>query len=220
MRLFLVRHAQTSSNVAGALDTTVPGARLTALGHRQARAAAGVLVARGVTDVHVSPLVRTHQTAAPLATTLGITPTVHDGLAEIQAGSLEMRTDREALVSYGHTVRSWLSGDLTARLGGGITGHQFVDRYDAAVAAIASQGREGAAVAFSHGAAIRTWVALRAQNTGDLLRLAGVESPLDAHLRNTGCIELHGDSETGWRAWAWETLPLGGADLDEPDPLG
>jgi Phosphotransferase enzyme family len=36
MRLLLVRHAQTASNVGRALDTAIPGAALTGLGHEQA----------------------------------------------------------------------------------------------------------------------------------------------------------------------------------------
>ena len=36
MRLILIRHGQTHSNVAHALDTTVPGADLTDLGREQA----------------------------------------------------------------------------------------------------------------------------------------------------------------------------------------
>ena len=35
-RLHLVRHGQTPSNVAGALDTALPGAPLTELGREQA----------------------------------------------------------------------------------------------------------------------------------------------------------------------------------------
>ena len=38
MRLLLVRHGQTPSNVAGLLDTALPGPGLTALGTRQAAA--------------------------------------------------------------------------------------------------------------------------------------------------------------------------------------
>lgn len=218
MRLFLVRHAQTPSNVVGALDTAAPGAGLTELGRRQAAAAGAVLSERGVQHVHASPLVRTQQTAEPLATTLGRPSAVHDGLAEIGAGDLEMRTDPEALQAYATAVLGWLAGDLDVRVGGGGNGHEFLERYDAAVLAIAEAAAGSTAAAFSHGAAIRTWVALRVVNPEDLLRLAGGAGP-GAGLRNTGCIVLDGDPERGWRAVAWENVPLGGAELDTPDPF-
>ena len=38
MKLLLIRHGQTPSNVRGLLDTGAPGAELTKLGHEQARA--------------------------------------------------------------------------------------------------------------------------------------------------------------------------------------
>lgn len=221
MRLLLVRHAQTTSNVLGALDTAAPGAELTELGHQQAAAAAPVLLARGVSEVHVSPLVRTHQTAAPLARSLGVTPVVHDGLAEIAAGELEMRRDLEALESYATAVLGWLTGDLGRRVGTGPSGHEFLERYDAAVRAIATGSSSAAVAAVSHGAAIRVWVALRVTNPGELGVLAGgVERRQPARLCNTGCIELHGDPGSGWRATSWEGTPLGGAHLEEPDPFG
>ena len=43
MRLILVRHGQTSSNVAGLLDTDEPGAGLTGVGLEQAAALADAL---------------------------------------------------------------------------------------------------------------------------------------------------------------------------------
>lgn len=212
----LVRHAQTSSNVAGALDTKAPGADLTELGRRQAEAAAVALVERKVAGIHVSSLVRTQQTAAPLAAATGMSPTVHEGLSEISAGSLEMHTDLASRESYAETVIRWLGGALDEPLGGAGNGHEFLARYDAAIAAIAATGAETVA-AFSHGAAIRTWVVLRTSNPDELSRLAAATPGGTGGLANTGCIEVEGDPTSGWRAVAWHGGPLGGAALDSPD---
>jgi broad specificity phosphatase PhoE len=65
MHLLLLRHGQTGSNVIGALDTAVPGAPLTELGERQAAAVPGAL--QPIDSITVSTLLRTQQTAAPLA---------------------------------------------------------------------------------------------------------------------------------------------------------
>ena len=71
MRLILVRHGQTSANVNRALDTAEPGAPLTRLGHDQARLVAEALVGEGVSGIFTSHLMRTRQTARPLAQRLG-----------------------------------------------------------------------------------------------------------------------------------------------------
>lgn len=216
MRLILIRHGETPSNVAGALDTAVPGAPLTPLGHRQAAAIPAVLTIEPVVAIHASPLLRTQLTAAPLATARGLEVVVSGGLEEIEAGSLEMRTDEEAVAAYADTVAAWIAGDLGVRMPGGSDGHGFFDRYDAAVSSLAAAHPDGATVvAFSHGAAIRTFAA----------RHGG---PAEARLLNTGAVVLEGSPATGWAVTRWSRDPLGGAHLvdrrahdvtGDPDPV-
>jgi probable phosphoglycerate mutase len=219
MRLLLLRHGQTHGNTAGALDTAVPGLPLTDLGQRQAEAAARALADRGVDEIYVSTLLRTHQTAAPLAELLGLEARELDGLREIAAGDFEMADDHDSITGYIGTVADWIEGRYDTRMPGGESGHEFLARYDAAVAevhdSLARAGRDGALVV-SHGAAMRTWVAAR---------VADVESHARATdpLHNTACIELVGDPDGGWRIDAWHSEPVGGAYLDDltaPDPTG
>jgi len=209
MRLLLLRHGQTHSNVSGALDTGAPGADLTELGRAQADAAGTVLAERGVEAIYCSTLVRTHQTAAPLATRLGITPVTFDGVREVAAGDLEMRTDMDSATGYRHVVGTWLlERNLDLCMPGAEDGHAFLARYDAAVDSILASGHD-TAVLVSHGAAIRTWVGLR--NTGDI-------EPWREHalgpLHNTGCIEMEYDG--AWRIVDWHNDPVGGHLLDDP----
>nr|WP_284288846.1 histidine phosphatase family protein [Angustibacter aerolatus] len=89
MRLILVRHGQTPSNVQRLLDTAVPGADLTDLGRQQAERVPTGLADEPVEAVYASTLVRTQQTAGPLAAALGLDVQVRDGLREITAGDLE-----------------------------------------------------------------------------------------------------------------------------------
>jgi broad specificity phosphatase PhoE len=213
MRLFLLRHGQTHGNVSGKLDTAFPGLSLTDLGQRQAEAAARALGDDGIGAIAVSTLVRTAETAAPIAAQLGLTPVEHDGLREIAAGDYEMRGDDEALFGYLGTVAHWLEGDLDRRMPGGETGTDFLERYDAAIASTSALGVD-AALVVSHGAAIRTWVAHRA---------GGEHAPIHEGLHNTGCITLDGSPETGWTIVSWGQDPVGGAWLDDtsaPDPTG
>jgi len=219
MRLLLLRHGQTHGNTAGALDTAAPGQHLTDLGHRQAEAAARALADHGIDQIWVSTLTRTHQTAAPLASVLGLEPRALEGLCEISAGDYEMACDEESILGYIGTVADWIEGRYDTRMPGGETGHEFLSRYDAAVAEIhrcVEEAGHERAVLVSHGAAIRTWVSAR---------VADVESHARATdpLHNTACIELVGDPAHGWRVEAWHSEPVGGAFLDDataPDPTG
>lgn len=207
MRLLLIRHGQTPSNVAGALDTAYPGAGLTDLGQTQAAAIPGSLEADRFAGVYASPLLRTQLTAAPLARRYGLPVVVRTGLQEISAGELEMRTDKDAVQRYQEALASWLDGDLSARLGGRESGRDFLQRYDGAVTSIArSYGSDDTVVAVSHGAAIRVWVTLRAEGASDVI------TP-ESRMSNTAAAMLEGDAHNGWRLVSWHSAPLGGEHL-------
>ncbi len=215
MRLLLLRHGQTHGNVAGALDTAPPGLELTGLGHRQADAAAEVLHTEPIEAVYVSSARRTHQTAAPLAKRLGLSPVELPGLREISAGDFEMGSDEESVHGYLTTIASWIHGDPSVRMPGGETGAEFLWRYDHAVAQVL-HARHDCAVIVSHGAAIRTWTALRSAD-------ADPHHATSYPLRNTGLIALDGDPDGGWKLSDWHSDPIGGHLLEDetaPDPTG
>lgn len=211
VRLILIRHGETPSNVAGALDTARPGAPLTPLGHRQAAAIPAVLTTSRIAAVHASPLIRTQLTADPLARARGVAVDVSEGLEEIGAGALEMHTTVESVETYADTVASWITGDLGVAMPGGEDGHTFFGRYDAAVRALATgHAADATVVAFSHGAAIRAFAARHG-------------APHDQRLRNTGAVVLEGSPAAGWSVTGWSSDPLGGAHLADPgaaDPTG
>jgi broad specificity phosphatase PhoE len=79
-RIVLVRHARPDGTWGRDAD---PG--LDAVGHEQARAVADVLAPLGPLPVVVSPLRRTRETAAPLATRWRVEPTVEHGVGELTA---------------------------------------------------------------------------------------------------------------------------------------
>lgn len=206
MRLYLVRHGQTHSNVGSLLDTAVPGAELTELGQLQARALVPALGGVGIGAVHVSTLRRTHATAAPLASALGLAHEEHDGLREISAGSLEMLGDEGAIVRYLGVAGSWLEGELDVRMPGGESGAETFERFDAAIDAIASTGHETVA-AVSHGAIIRVWAGVRGAGIAD-------EMAARRPIPNTGGVVLEGEPGR-WRLVSWHDEPFGVAHLDD-----
>ena len=164
MRLLLIRHGETPGNVLGQLDTAHPGPGLTELGERQAEALQRALVNEPISALYASTLLRTQVTARPLGRELGLDVKVLDGIHEIEAGSLEKLTDHESHRRYMGTVFAWAAGDFDRRMPAGPDGHEFFERFDAAIAKVAAEASDAGAVALvSHGAAIRVWAARRAQ---------------------------------------------------------
>lgn len=215
-RLLLLRHGQTPSNVKGALDTGPPGPGLTTLGHSQAATAAQALLEESYEAVYVSRLVRTHETAAPIAGARRRGAVRQHGLEEIRAGRFEMRTDREAVDGYLGTIAEWIHGNLDLQMPGAETGREFLARYDDAITRIADQQHRGSAIVVSHGAAIRTWVSNRIPDS------AGHPEATE-YLHNTACITVEGHPRLGWELVDWNSQPIGGRFLDDeaaPDPTG
>ncbi|GAB2823548.1 histidine phosphatase family protein [Streptomyces daliensis] len=209
MRLLLIRHGQTTSNLSHSLDTAAPGPGLTGLGERQAAALPAALAAEDVGALYVSTLTRTQLTAAPLAAERGLTPVVRDGIRELAAGELEMRNDEEAIEAYLTTAFAWSAGDTELRMPGGESGAEALGRFDEVVeeAAVAASGT-GTAALVSHGAAIRMWTAARAWNV-DVTFAA--EHPLS----NTGVVVLEGEPGKEWRALSWTGVAIGGPGVED-----
>ena len=209
-RLILVRHGQTESNVLGLLDTGVPGAPLTELGLDQAAELVRTLADEPIQRIVVSNLLRTRQTATPLADARGLEPVVDAGLREIEAGDLELRGDPDAHRAYLGTVFAWARGETTATMPGGVEdAHGFLGRFDAAVEA-AMSGAD-TVVIVSHGASIRTWATVRAANLD--MAYGGAHG-----LPNTGIVILeravNDAAAQPWQAVAWDADRFADPDAD------
>lgn len=212
MRLLLVRHGQTSSNVGHHLDTAFPGADLTERGRAQAAAIPAALEGEDITALYVSNLVRTQQTAAPLAAGLGIEPQIRPGVREIEAGDYELRNDEESIRAYIGQVFGWES-DLDARMPGGETGAEVLGRFDAVVEEARAAVGDGTALIVAHGAVIRMWAASRAANI-DLAYAS------DRALENTAMVTMESQPNGGWLVADWTPTALGGAGLTDRGHTG
>ena len=198
-RLVLVRHGQTASNVARALDTRPPGAPLNERGRAQAAALAervlGDPVVGPIGAVYASIATRAQQTAAPVAAALGLDVQVIEGAHEIFVGAaLENRSDVEAREEFERVHAAWERGDLDARPPGGESARELRERFAAAIAAIPAP-TTGAALLVSHGAAIRLGAAALLGDT--------VEA---AYLDNTGVVVLAANG-AGWSLQHWDPAP-------------
>ncbi|CCQ14369.1 Phosphoglycerate mutase family protein [Rhodococcus sp. AW25M09] len=201
-KLILVRHGQTTANVAKVLDTAPPGAELTELGHQQAEKYAQTWVGHPPAVLVSSRALRAKQTAGYIERATGVPLVVSDGIHETFAGDLEDRDDPDAHREFTEIFHRWHTGDLAAAVSGGDSGHSVLERYVPVLDALRMQylGDEtaGDVVVVSHGAAIRLVAAV----------LAGVDGSFaaDNHLDNTHTIELVPLPGGGWACAKWGTL--------------
>jgi len=205
MELLLIRHAQTTSNVAGALDTGHPGADLTELGEQQVAELARTLAPVTLDAVFVSPRLRTRRTAEPLLRDRGLDPVVRDGLVEVSAGDWEMSTETERAQAYNATVSSWVRGDLEAAIPGGEPGAAVLARFDAVVEEVLATGLARVAIV-AHGAVLRLWAGARGIGAADLA--------LHRPLGNTGLVRLT-RVDDGWQPTFWDTEVVAGGSHDD-----
>jgi probable phosphoglycerate mutase len=216
MRLLLIRHGQTPSNVLGLLDTAPPGPGLTDLGHAQAKALPDSLADHRIDVIAASTQPRSQLTAAPLAAARGLEVLIRDGLCEVPAGDLEMRGDEDAVRTYLGTVRRWMDGELDVAMPGGQTGTQVVARFDAVVAELTElvaerAGDDGVVTLVAHGAVLRTWATVRGADAAVRRELFERFHPL----HNTGLIVLNSRPDGGWLMESWAGRALVGAGLDD-----
>ncbi len=190
MRLILIRHGETQSNVDRLLDTAHPGAPLTAKGLQQAHDLAESVAHEDIDALFVSTLPRAQQTAAPLAEKRGLQSVVVEGIHEISAGVEEMNPDWRAYVGM---LESWSPENMDAKLEDGESAREFMGRFDSAIATIEAHGHSSVAVV-SHGAALRVWA---------LAQDPYVAAHISRPLHNTECIVLNGTSVNGWKIERW-----------------
>lgn len=124
VRVWCLRHAE-AENVTIGTAGAVPTAPLTVRGRHQAVEAAQQLAAEPVTRIYSSTALRARQTAALLATTLGLPTTAMPELVETTCTA--------------DVLRAWvIEQNLGQRGTDGETGHQVVARVTAAFQQIAS----------------------------------------------------------------------------------
>lgn len=191
MRLLLIRHGQTQSNVDHLLDTAFPGAPLDELGRQQAKDLVIAVEDEPLDAVYASTLTRAQETATPLAKARGLEVQVIDGIQEIAAGVEEMNSD---WTLYTNELASWSIDNLDSKLEGGESAREFLTRYNGAIADIEATGAERVAV-ISHGAAMRVW--------GITQSRGAVDVHLMAPLRNTEWIVFEGSTGEGWTIESW-----------------
>jgi broad specificity phosphatase PhoE len=221
IQIDFVRHGESVANAGNLLDTTVPGTVLTPLGQQQANAVAKVLAPQGpYAGIYASQLIRTQQTAAPLATLLGTNVGILPGLNEINAGDFSGLPEiGPAGLLYLVAPVAWTLGfPIVPMLAPGaapINGVVFDQGFTSALQTmyggammnpvVASNGQI-TDVAFSSEFAIGVGTMMNVNNPDPLLMLT---HPLP----NGGIVVVQGDPQDGWTLVSWDGMPVPPATL-------
>ena len=196
--LTFIRHAESTANAEHIINTDIPGPGLTEEGQAQAEQLAHQLSRNNFTAIYTSKMVRTQETAAPLAHALGKQSEALSGLNEIDAGWYNNSPTKRADLTYRLAPADWLNGDLKDAVPGSISGTEFNDHFTAAVQEIYKDG--GAKpVAFSHAEAIMYWTLMNVKNPKDSL--------VTTHpLPNLGRVVVTGSPSMGWTLVDWDGI--------------
>jgi 2,3-bisphosphoglycerate-dependent phosphoglycerate mutase len=166
--LLLIRHGESAAAIPGQSFPMKDGHGDPALheqGHKQARAVGERLKSATLAALYVTTLQRTHQTAAPLAAHLGLTPLIEADLREICLGDWDGGLYRiraaqghpafaraEAGQEWGEIPGAETTAHLHARVRAGLL--RIAARHaDNQVAAVVHGGVIGAALSLASGAA-------------------------------------------------------------------
>lgn len=224
--LDFVRHGESTDNVDGILGTAPPGAALTDLGEQQAHDVAVSIhgaYPNGIDGIYASDLIRTQETAEPLAQLLGMDVTNLAGLDELNAGLFEGQS-LNPLTELGYLVAPvmWMLGlYFVPQLGSGVdpNGMAFENRVNDALqtiyaSSLADPDATDTNVAFSHGGTIAVWTLMNVKNPDFSVVLNDL---IDNHvpLANTGQVILEGNPTDGWTLISWD-----GVDVPQDPGLG
>lgn len=229
----LVRHGQSVANAAKLIDTAMPGAALTALGQQQAQNVATVLVTKGpVAAIFASQLIRTQQTAAPLAAALGTNVQVLPGLNEIDAGVFNgMPQISLAGLVYLLGPVAWMLGlrivPMLAPGSADPNGYEFHKRFNGALQTVygnaaTNVGRFNDMLGTMYDSALANpvrasdgrirEVAFSSEFDIGIGTMTSVRNPeqlllLFDPLPNTGIVEIQGNPHDGWTLVSWNGKP-------------
>jgi len=176
-RITLVRHGQTEpADLAKpfALKHGHGDPNLTELGERQAVAVGDRMKSESIDGLYVSSLIRTHQTAAPLASHLGQEPTEEHDLREVFLGDWEGGLFRHMLADEHPAALEFRSTYEWGSVPGAETNAELTTRTASALARIQDRHADEHIVCFVHGGVI---AALCSHATGgQMVGFAGADN--------------------------------------------
>ena len=211
--LDFVRHGESGDMTA--INTMVPGPELTATGEQQASDLAITLKHSGIDEIWASTMVRSQETAAPLADELGLSiQPFQAGLNEIDAGIFEGAPTNVGDLPLGGALyllapALWTLGltsvpELGSTDANGIVFDQRVDEAVQTIYAGSSAGETDAV--FSHEGTIAIWTLMNVNNPDFQLVVNELFSTGEL-LPYTGQVVVDG-SPGDWTLVSWDGTPV------------
>ncbi len=157
-RLILVRHGETAWNAEGRIQgmLDVP---LNALGMQQAKLVADELARIvDVAEMVSSDLVRTRETATPIANATGFEPRFDARIRERHFGVWQGMTYEEWRIKDAEGMARYNAGDPDYGPEGGETASQFLARCVSAVSDLVTASKEKALILVTHGGVVSSMV--------------------------------------------------------------
>ena len=155
--ILLIRHGQSQPYVSGTPFPMTAGQGdppLAEHGRRQAELVGARLAAARIDAIYVTTLIRTAQTAAPLAALTGLEPGVEAGLREVHLGEWDDGSYRQ-MVAEGHPIaRRVFAEERWDVIPGAEAAEVFAARVRAAIMRLAAAHPDQRVAAFTHGGVI------------------------------------------------------------------
>jgi Histidine phosphatase superfamily (branch 1) len=215
--LDFVRHGESGDMTV--VNTLVPGPDLTDTGEQQADDLVKVLSGNGIEDIYASAMIRSQETAMPLAEALNLPIQVLPGLNEIDAGIFEGIPVNVGDLPLGGALYllaplAWTLGlDFVPQLGSTVdpNGIAFDESFSGAVQSIydGSVGSDTGNITdavFSHEGAIAIWTLMNVNNPDFSLVLQEFLNTGEL-LPYTGQVVVDG-SPGDWTLVSWDGTPV------------
>jgi 2,3-bisphosphoglycerate-dependent phosphoglycerate mutase len=162
--ILLVRHGESAPYERGVPHPTTADGHgdppLAEHGHVQAEHLARRLARERVDAIYVSPLLRTQETAAPLAEAVGLTPVVEDDLREVHVGEWEAGLFRQKVRELDPIALEMFEKERWDAIPGAESNESIAGRVRAAIGRIAEACPGRRVVAFAHAGVIGTALSL------------------------------------------------------------
>lgn len=192
--IYLMRHGESTVNVAHIVKCREPSGDLTEKGREQARLAGHWLANKGIKAIHASPFHRAQQSAAMVSQILGLPVETDEDLREIDCGDLEGREDREAWDAWLTTATRWRQGKWDVAFVGGETLHTAHGRLQRALTRACDQDT----LLVTHGGIVE-WVLPYLITDADTL-------PSMKRLENTGMVVLEPCEDGRYTCGGWNLV--------------
>ena len=165
MELLLVRHGQSEAFIDGMPFALVDGQGdppLSQLGQEQARLVCARLGAEMIDAIYATPLRRTAQTAAPLASAAGLDVEIEPGLREVYLGDWEGGLFRKMVAQNHEIAQRMFAEERWDVIPGAEPAGELAERVRTAIEKMAARHPGQRVAAFTHGGVIGQALALAA----------------------------------------------------------